>query len=83
MFLLDDILLAPVKGLASVCQKLYEAAQNDLDGQEKEIVATLSDLYQQLESHQIGDEQFNAREGDLLDRLEEVRRLSKPENEGE
>ena len=83
MFLLDDILLAPVKGLATVCRKLYEAAQDDLEGQEKEIVAALSELYQQLESRQISDEQFNAREGDLLDRLEAARRLSGPQDDAE
>ena len=35
MFLLDDILLAPLKGLAAVCRKVEEAARQDLENQEK------------------------------------------------
>ena len=70
MFLLDDILLAPIKGLAAVCQKVHDAAQEDLEKQEQEILATLSELHQLMDAGRIGDEDFNVRECDLLDRLE-------------
>ena len=70
MFLLDDILLAPLKGLAAICQKVHEAAQEDLEQQEKDILATLAELHQLMDAGRIGDEDFNVREGDLLDRLE-------------
>lgn len=70
MFLLDDILLAPIKGLATVCQKVHEAAQEELEEQEKAILATLADLHHELDAGQLGDEDFNVREGQLLDRLE-------------
>jgi hypothetical protein len=73
MFLLDDILLSPFKGLTALCRKLHEAAEEDLEAQEKAILATLSDLYHQVETHEITDEDFNARESDLIDRLESVR----------
>ena len=73
MFLLDDILLAPLKGLAAVCQKVQQAAEEELEGQEKAITGSLAELYQLLETHQIGDEEFNTRENDLLDRLEAAR----------
>ena len=70
MFLLDDILLAPIKGLAAVCQKVHEAAQEDLEHQEKALLANLAELHQLLEMGQIADDDFDAREGGLLDRLE-------------
>ncbi len=70
MFLLDDLLLAPIKGLAAVCQKVHDAAQEDLDSQEKAVMADLAELHHLLDAGQIGDDDFNAREGDLLDRLE-------------
>ncbi len=73
MFLLDDILLAPLKGVAAICRTVQKAAEEDLDAQEKAILAALSDLYQQIEAHQITDEDFNVRESDLIDRLERVR----------
>ena len=44
MFLLDDILLSPLKGLAAVCRKVHEAALEDLEKQEKEILAALAEL---------------------------------------
>jgi hypothetical protein len=70
MFLLDDILLAPIKGLAAVCQKVHEAAQEDLQQEEKAILASLAELHQLLETGRIADEDFNTRECVLLDRLD-------------
>ena len=62
MFFLDDVLLAPIKGLAAVCRKVYEAAQDDLDGQEKAILADLTELHKMMDVGQIGDDDFNVRE---------------------
>ena len=73
MFLLDDILLAPFKGLAAICQKIHDAAEEDLESQEKAILASLSELHQCLDSGKIGDEEFDVREEALLDRLESAR----------
>jgi hypothetical protein len=70
MFLLDEILLAPIKGLAAVCRKVNEAAQEDLENQEKAILADLSELHQELDAGHIADEDFNTREWELLDRLD-------------
>jgi hypothetical protein len=74
MFLLDDILLAPVKGLAAICQRVHQAAQEDLENQEKDVLATLAELHQLMDAGRIGDEDFNVRECDLLDRLETCRK---------
>jgi len=76
MFLLDDIFLAPLKGLAVICQKVHEAAQEDLESQEKEILADLADLHQQLDTLKIGEQDFDARECELLDRLDACQRLT-------
>ena len=75
MFLLDDILLAPIKGLAVMCQKVHDAAQEDLEKQEKDILATLAELHQLMDAGRIGDEDFNVRECDLLDRLEACQKV--------
>ena len=72
MFLLDDILLSPIKGLAMVCQKVHDAAQEDRKQQESAVLAQLAELYQQFEQGGIGDADFNAKETELLDRLEEA-----------
>ena len=61
---------APIKGLAVMCRKVHDAAQEDLEQQEKDILATLAELHQLMDAGRIGDEDFNVRECDLLDRLE-------------
>jgi hypothetical protein len=73
MFLLDDILLAPFKGLAAVCRKVQDAAEENLKAQEKEVLATLAELYHELEVGRIDNDEFNTRECSLLDRLENLR----------
>jgi len=70
MFFLDDIFLAPLKGLAAVCRKVHEAAEEDLEKQEKDILASLAELHHLMDSSRIGDDEFNVRECILLDRLE-------------
>ncbi len=86
MFLLDDILLAPIRGLAAVCEKVHEAAREDLKSQEKALLAALAELHQQLDAAQIGDVDFNTRESELLDRLEACQALltsrGSPRDEG-
>ncbi|MGA2031769.1 MAG: gas vesicle protein GvpG [Thermoguttaceae bacterium] len=80
MFLLDDILLAPLKGLALICREVYQSAQDDLDQQEKAVLAQIAELFQEFESGTLADADFDAREGALLDRLEAVR-LSRGKSE--
>ncbi len=74
MFLLDDLLFAPIKGLATVCQKVQEAAVEDLDRQEKAVLADLAELHRMLAAGQIGDDDFNLREAGVLDRLDACQR---------
>ncbi len=76
MFLLDDILLAPVKAVAAVCKKVQQAAQEDLENEKKDILTALVELNQLMDAGRIGDEDFNVRECDLLDRLETCEKAS-------
>jgi hypothetical protein len=70
MFLLDNILFAPIHGLTAICRKVHEAAQEDLEAQEQATLAALAELHQQLDGGGISEEEFNARESALLDHLE-------------
>ncbi len=72
MLLIDDILLAPLKGFAAVCRHVQEAALKDLENQKNEIIAALSELHQQLESGRIDEKEFDIQESKLLERLEEI-----------
>jgi hypothetical protein len=78
MFLLDDLLMLPIRGLLWSVRKLDEAARQELAAEEGRIVGELSDLYRLLEGGAITEEEFAAREKVLLDRLE---KFQKPEEE--
>lgn len=73
MFLLDDLLLAPLKNLAAVCRKVHEAAEQELEGQERNSLQALTELYQQLEMREIDEAECDRREAQLLRRLDALR----------
>ena len=70
MFLVDDILLSPAKGVLWVFQEIHDAAQQELAGESEAITAALSELYMQLETGQFTEAEFDAQEKVLLDRLD-------------
>jgi hypothetical protein len=71
MFLIDSILLAPLKGVVWLGQKLNEIAQNELndDGRIKE---ELMALQLRFELDQISEQEYNEKEEDLLARLDAI-----------
>ena len=70
MFLLDDILLSPVKGLLWVFKEIQAAAMAAQTEEKDDITARLSELYMELETGRITEAQFDEREKALLDRLD-------------
>ena len=83
MFLLDDILLSPLKGFAAVCRKVEEAARQDLENQEKGAMSALGELHRRLETGQIDEKDFEVEEVRLLERLEKVAQVLHPHDEPE
>jgi hypothetical protein len=73
MLIVDDILMFPFKGLLWVFEEIYEAAEQDMRGQAEEITLELQRLYVLLEQSHITEEEFDRRESDLLDRLDQIR----------
>jgi hypothetical protein len=72
MFFVDDLLMSPMKGVLWVFQEIHDAAQQELAGESEAITAALSELYMRLDTGQITEEQFDAREKVLLDRLDRL-----------
>jgi len=72
MLLIDDILLFPAQGVAWLVDKVHQAARQELANESDNLRAELSELYMMLETHQIPEEEFTAREAMLLDRLDRV-----------
>ena len=87
MFLIDDILLSPAKGLFYIFKQIHKAAEEEFLNEEN-ISAQLSELYMMLETGKITEEEFNNKESELLDRLDQIEEYKKKhfevvEEEGE
>jgi hypothetical protein len=70
MLLIDDILFAPVSGILWVFGEISKVAHEQLADESKSITESLRQLYMELETGRIPEEEFDARERVLLDRLE-------------
>ena len=78
MFIIDDILLSPVYGVVWLGRKLHHAAQEELASEKETITSELSELYMMLETGRITEAEFDAREKEFLDRLEEIEEHNAP-----
>ncbi len=75
MFLLDDILMAPVRGLHFIASSIHEAVQDEMDEEKNALRNELNDLYRELSAGQITEETFDAREEVLLNQLDQLEAL--------
>jgi len=71
MFILDSILLAPLKGLVWLGEKLDEIAQRELSD-EGLIKEQLMALQLRFELDEISEQEYNKKEQELLDRLDAI-----------
>ncbi len=72
MFLIDNILLSPARGLLAVFREVHNAAEQEIANRAETIRARLSELYLLLEAGQLTEEDFTAEEKTLLDRLDAI-----------
>jgi len=72
MFLLDDILLAPVKGVAWLAQQIQKETNRQLFDPAV-IKARLAELQEQFDSGLINEAELRTAEEKLLERLQAAR----------
>lgn len=72
-FLLDDILLAPIKGVAWLAEKLRDVAEKELYDEDK-IREELMTLQAKLDMEVITEEEYRSREKELLERINEIQK---------
>jgi len=72
MLIIDDILLSPVRGILWIFRKMYNAAWEEIENESDSITTELSELYMMLETGKITESEFDTREKELLDRLDEI-----------
>jgi len=72
MLLVDDLLLFPFRSILFVLNGIYNTAQQEFTNEAESIRTQLSELYMRLETGEISEEEFDSREKELLDRLDEM-----------
>ena len=78
MFLIDSILLAPLKGVIWMGEKLGDMAQKELTDKgciKEELMA----LQLRFELDEINEEEYDKRETELLDRLDAITKAEEME----
>ena len=73
MFLIDDIFLAPLKGVVWLGQKINEVIEKELSD-EGLIKEKLMELQLRFELDEISEEEYNKEEEKLLERLDAIRK---------
>lgn len=73
MFIIDDILLAPVKGIVYLAKKIHELAEEELADTGEKIKRELLDLQMLFETDQISEAEYQKKEKDILERLEALK----------
>jgi len=74
MFLIDSILLAPLKGVVWLGEKLNEIAEKELSDTGR-IKEELMALQLRFELDEITEQEYNEKEKELLDRLDAITEL--------
>lgn len=73
MFLLDDILLSPAKGLMFVFRKIHEQVEEELHDTPEKLKKELYDLQAQLTAKQISEKEYEKREDNILQRWNQLK----------
>jgi len=73
MILIDSLLSAPVRGLLFVLEKIDEAVKQEIDAEDQAIMMDLTSLHRLLDEGAIAEGEFDAREQELLRRLDRLR----------
>jgi hypothetical protein len=72
MFLIDDLLLAPVNGFKFILSQVQKMADQELND-DSAIKDQLLELQMRYELEEISDEEFKAREAELFARLRAIK----------
>jgi len=72
MFIIDDILLAPLKGIIFIGEKINEVIEKEMSD-EGAIKERLMALQLKFEMDEMDEEEYDKREDELLKLLENIR----------
>ncbi len=72
MFLLDDLLTMPARGLMNLFQQIHDQVDQETEAVKASAKELLLDLYMQLETGAIDQQTFDRRESELVAQLEKA-----------
>jgi len=72
VFLLDDILLAPLKGVIAIGKKLNEVVEKETSNEGK-VKEEMMKLQLRFEMDEIDEEEYDRLEDELLEMLERIK----------
>jgi hypothetical protein len=72
MLFIDDLLMAPVRGLLFVVREIGKAAAEERAADERAVMAELATLHRALDSGQLTEDAFDAEEAKLLEQLDRL-----------
>jgi hypothetical protein len=73
MLLIDDLLMAPARGLMFVLREVAKSAREQRAGEQRTLLAELAELHRALDGGELTEAAFDAREAALLERLDRLR----------
>ena len=73
MFIIDDILLSPLKGIIWIGQKINEVVDKEFSD-EGLIKERLMELQMRFELDKISEKEYTEQESELLERLDAIRK---------
>jgi len=73
VFLIDDLLLLPVKGFIGIFKKINEMAERELSDEDY-IREKLMELQLSFELDEISEEEYTKQEKELMARLDAIRK---------
>ncbi len=80
MFLVDDLLLLPIKGFVGIFKQIHEMAEHELSD-EGYLRGRLMELQLRFELNEIEEKEYTRQEKELLARLDAIRGAKDEEEE--
>lgn len=69
MFIIDDLLLLPIKAFFGLFKKIHDLAKEELEDTPEKLKRELLDAQMLFETDEISEEEYQKREKDILKRL--------------
>lgn len=73
MFLIDDLLMAPIRGVVALGRKVQEIAESEVFDDEGKLKRELQEAQLRFDMDEISEEEYDRRERDILTRLRALR----------